>query len=120
MADTYRYGIDDVELKVTYADVDSVALDLSTLSGYGIELRRGSTLIGKYGYNLTGYTDSYYRVLVASAGTVQFNFPSSLFTLKGSYYARLVCNYDDATDFPDDELRDITSNKVNVFDIVFP
>lgn len=119
MADTYRFGIDDVLLLVTYLDKDGEVLDLDSLNGYGIELRRGATIVGKFGYNLTGYTDENYTVIDPALGSVQFNFPTSLFMLKGPHYARLVCNYDSIY-FPDDDLRDISSNKVNVFDIVFP
>ena len=89
---------------------------LSTLLGYGIEIFKGRELIGRWGYNLTGYTDDYYT---ASGNELTFKFPASEFTDTGVYYGRLKIKYTD-TGFSGNERNLETKNKLEIFRIENP
>ena len=112
MTDIYRQGSDIVLVETLY-DQNGDEIPLASLVGYGLELKRGGTLLGKFGFNLTGFDDQYWEATGASELT--FYLPYTLFTKDGAHYGRILINYTSAN-FPD-SLRDLYSNRVNVFNI---
>jgi len=117
MAGIYKLG-DDIVHSETFQRIDdngdTVPILLSSLEGYGIEIYIGNNLFGKWGNNLTGFTDDYYEATGTSE--VTWNIPGSEFTKAGDYFGVLSLTYTDAS-FPDG-LRDLSSkNKVLIFRI---
>jgi len=110
----YKIGTDIIHV-ATLIDENEADILISSLSGYGIEIYRGNNLFGRWGYNLTGYTDDYYS---ASGNEITFSIPASEFTSTGTYYARIYVNYN-SVDFPD-SLRDIYSDRKIPFTIINP
>jgi len=110
----YKKGSDIIHV-ATFKDENSDLILLSSLEGYGIELYIENNLVGKWGNNLTGFVDDYWTATGASE--VTFKFPASIFVRVGSVSARLFINYTD-TGFADDSLRDLYSDRQNIFNIV--
>ena len=112
MIGSFKIGTDIVLVETLY-DENGDEILISGLNGYGIELYAGNNLVGKYGVNLTGFTDSY----IEASGTSEltFNFPSSILTKSGDYFGILYLNYTDLS-FADG-YRDLYSNKVILFNL---
>jgi len=108
----YKTG-SDVIYKATLLDKDGEDIALSSLDGYGLELTLRGAVIGKWGFNLTGFTDEYY--VATGTNEITFYLPDTVVDAVGLYEARIYINYAE-TEFPDN-LRDLYSNNVPAFSI---
>jgi len=106
----YKVG-DDIEFITNLKDRNDDPILLSSLEGYGVEIYLDDTLIGKWGNNLTGFTDDYWSVQGTSS--VKFKIPSTEITSVGNYYGEFKIAFSDA-DYPD-SLRDLYGKRKLLF-----